>query len=175
MDFEGGAFEGFEGGAEEAEEDRGEDDAERGEASEEGDGDAGEAEAVGADVWEEDVGGDAGDLQATGEPGECAGEGKGGEGEARDIHAGEAGGVGILSDDAEAKAEGAGVGQARVAHHQDATVQRGATAVGVRPGEGLHGHWVQARYVNLFVTDAGGRVFADVGEEKVTLAATIPA
>jgi histidine phosphotransferase ChpT len=46
---------------------------------------------------------------------------------------------------------------------------------GEGPGEGLHGHWVQARYVNLFVTDAGGRVFADVAEEKVTLAATIPA
>jgi histidine phosphotransferase ChpT len=45
---------------------------------------------------------------------------------------------------------------------------------GEGPGEGLHGHWVQARYVNLFVTDAGGRVFADVTEEKVTLAATIP-
>ena len=46
---------------------------------------------------------------------------------------------------------------------------------GEGPGEGLHGHWVQARYVNLFVTDAGGRVLAEVGEEKVTLAATIPA
>jgi histidine phosphotransferase ChpT len=46
---------------------------------------------------------------------------------------------------------------------------------GEGPGEGLHGHWVQARYVNLFVTDAGGRVFADVVEENVTLAATIPA
>ncbi|MBS0331382.1 MAG: histidine phosphotransferase [Proteobacteria bacterium] len=46
---------------------------------------------------------------------------------------------------------------------------------GEGPGEGLHGHWVQARYVNLFVGDAGGRVFADVTEEKVTLAATIPA
>jgi histidine phosphotransferase ChpT len=45
---------------------------------------------------------------------------------------------------------------------------------GEGPGEGLHGHWVQARYVHLFVTDAGGRVFADVSEEKVTLAATIP-
>jgi histidine phosphotransferase ChpT len=42
-------------------------------------------------------------------------------------------------------------------------------------GEGLHGHWVQARYVNLFVADAGGRVFADTAEEKVTFAATIPA
>jgi len=46
---------------------------------------------------------------------------------------------------------------------------------GEAPGEGLHGHWVQARYVNLFVGDAGGRVFADAGEEKVTFAATIPA
>ncbi|MBS0359943.1 MAG: histidine phosphotransferase [Proteobacteria bacterium] len=46
---------------------------------------------------------------------------------------------------------------------------------GEGPGEGLHGHWVQARYVNLFVGDAGGRVLADVSEEKVTLAATIPA
>jgi len=41
-------------------------------------------------------------------------------------------------------------------------------------GEGLHGHWVQAYYVHLFVHDAGGRVFADVGEEKVTFAATVP-
>ena len=42
-------------------------------------------------------------------------------------------------------------------------------------GEGLHGHWVQAYYVHLFMTDAGGRIFADVGEEKVTFAASIPA
>lgn len=41
-------------------------------------------------------------------------------------------------------------------------------------GEGLHGHWVQAYYVHLFVGDAGGRVFADVSEEKVTFAATVP-
>jgi len=46
---------------------------------------------------------------------------------------------------------------------------------GEGPGEGLHGHWVQARYVNLFVGDAGGKVFADVGEETVTFAASIPA
>ena len=46
---------------------------------------------------------------------------------------------------------------------------------GEAAGEGLHGHWVQARYVHLFVTDAGGRVFADVAEEKVILGATIPA
>jgi histidine phosphotransferase ChpT len=42
-------------------------------------------------------------------------------------------------------------------------------------GEGLHGHWVQAYYVHLFLDDAGGRVFADVGEERVVFAATIPA
>ncbi|WP_372782045.1 histidine phosphotransferase ChpT [Phenylobacterium sp.] len=46
---------------------------------------------------------------------------------------------------------------------------------GEGPGEGLHGHWVQARYVHLFVTDAGGRVLVEVGDEKVTLGATIPA
>jgi histidine phosphotransferase ChpT len=45
---------------------------------------------------------------------------------------------------------------------------------GEAAGEGLHGHWVQARYVNLFVADAGGRVFADAAEEKITFAATIP-
>lgn len=45
---------------------------------------------------------------------------------------------------------------------------------GEGPGEGLHGHWVQARYVHLFVGDAGGRVVAEASEEKVTLAATIP-
>ena len=42
-------------------------------------------------------------------------------------------------------------------------------------GEGLHGHWVQAYYVHLFVSDAGGRVFADVQEERVVFAATLPA
>jgi histidine phosphotransferase ChpT len=41
-------------------------------------------------------------------------------------------------------------------------------------GEGLHGHWVQAYYVRLFLTDAGGRVFADVSEEQVVFAATVP-
>ena len=45
---------------------------------------------------------------------------------------------------------------------------------GEGPGEGLHGHWVQAYYVHLFLTDAGGRVFVDVGDDKVTFAATIP-
>lgn len=43
-------------------------------------------------------------------------------------------------------------------------------------GEGsLHGHWVQAYYVHLFVHDAGGRVFADVQPERVIFAATLPA
>jgi len=42
-------------------------------------------------------------------------------------------------------------------------------------GEGLHGHWVQAYYTHLFVEDAGGRVFADVQEERVVFAATLPA
>lgn len=41
--------------------------------------------------------------------------------------------------------------------------------------DGLHGHWVQAYYVHLFLGDAGGRVFADVNEERVLFAATIPA
>jgi histidine phosphotransferase ChpT len=42
-------------------------------------------------------------------------------------------------------------------------------------GEGLHGHWVQAYYVHLFLADAGGRVLVDAAEEKVTFVATIPA
>ena len=46
---------------------------------------------------------------------------------------------------------------------------------GEGPGDGLHGHWVQARYVHLLVGDAGGKVAAEVAEEKVTLTATIPA
>ena len=41
-------------------------------------------------------------------------------------------------------------------------------------GEGLHGHWVQAYYVHLFVQDAGGRVFAEVEPERVVFAATLP-
>ena len=44
----------------------------------------------------------------------------------------------------------------------------------VRLGEGLHGHWVQAYYTHLFVTDAGGRVFADVQDDRVIFAATLP-
>ena len=42
-------------------------------------------------------------------------------------------------------------------------------------GEGLHGHWVQAYYTHLFITDAGGRVFADVQDDRVIFAATLPA
>ena len=45
---------------------------------------------------------------------------------------------------------------------------------GEGPGEGLHGHWVQAYYVHLFLTDAGGRVFPDLSDEMVTFAATVP-
>lgn len=41
-------------------------------------------------------------------------------------------------------------------------------------GEGLHGHWVQAYYIHLFLSDAGGRVFANVAEDKVTFAAVVP-
>jgi histidine phosphotransferase ChpT len=41
--------------------------------------------------------------------------------------------------------------------------------------KGLHGHWAQAYYLQLVLTDAGGRVFADVGEDQVTFAATLPA
>jgi histidine phosphotransferase ChpT len=46
---------------------------------------------------------------------------------------------------------------------------------GLPLGEAMHGHWVQAYYVHLFVADAGGRVFADVQEERVVFAATLPA
>lgn len=46
---------------------------------------------------------------------------------------------------------------------------------GEAQGEGLHGHWVQAYYVHLFVNDAGGRVFADVQDDRVVFAATLPA
>ena len=45
---------------------------------------------------------------------------------------------------------------------------------GEGPGEGMHGHWVQARYVSLLVGDAGGTVSGEVGEECVVLAAKIP-
>jgi histidine phosphotransferase ChpT len=42
-------------------------------------------------------------------------------------------------------------------------------------GEGLHGHWVQAYYAHLLIADAGGRVFAEAGPERVVFAATLPA
>ncbi|THD77976.1 MAG: histidine phosphotransferase [Phenylobacterium sp.] len=41
-------------------------------------------------------------------------------------------------------------------------------------GDGLHGHWVQAYYVHLLLQDVGGRVSAEMGEERVTFAATVP-
>ena len=41
-------------------------------------------------------------------------------------------------------------------------------------GEGLHGHWIQAYYVHLLLQDAGGRVFADVNEERIIFAAGAP-
>lgn len=50
-----------------------------------------------------------------------------------------------------------------------------AGLAGEAMGEGLHGHWVQAYYVHLFMTDAGGRVFVDVADQKITFAATLPA
>jgi histidine phosphotransferase ChpT len=56
---------------------------------------------------------------------------------------------------------------------------RPEVAAGLRgeplPEGALHGHWVQAYYVHLFVTEAGGKIFAEAGEEKVTFAATLPA
>jgi histidine phosphotransferase ChpT len=41
--------------------------------------------------------------------------------------------------------------------------------------DGLAGHWVQAYYVHLFVTDAGGHVFAEASDDKVLFAARVPA
>ena len=41
--------------------------------------------------------------------------------------------------------------------------------------EGLHGHWVQAYYLHLIVRDAGGRLKAEVNDDKVTFAALLPA
>jgi len=41
-------------------------------------------------------------------------------------------------------------------------------------GEGLHGHWVQAYYIALFLEDAGGKIFSKVDEEGVVFAATLP-
>jgi histidine phosphotransferase ChpT len=40
--------------------------------------------------------------------------------------------------------------------------------------EGLHGHWVQAYYVQLVLQDAGGSTLAEVGEEKVSFTANMP-
>ncbi|HEY9216667.1 MAG TPA: histidine phosphotransferase family protein [Phenylobacterium sp.] len=45
---------------------------------------------------------------------------------------------------------------------------------GEGPGDAMHGHWVQAYYVHLFLNDAGGRVFADINDDRVVFAATTP-
>lgn len=56
---------------------------------------------------------------------------------------------------------------------------RPEVAAGLRgqplPDGMLHGHWVQAFYVHLFVTDVRGRVLVEDGAEKVTFAVTLPA
>lgn len=41
-------------------------------------------------------------------------------------------------------------------------------------GDGLHGHWVQAYYIHLFIEDAGGKIFSKVEDEGVVFAATVP-
>jgi histidine phosphotransferase ChpT len=42
-------------------------------------------------------------------------------------------------------------------------------------GEGLHGHWVQAYYLHLILSDVGGRIVTQTDDEKVTFVATLPA
>ena len=42
-------------------------------------------------------------------------------------------------------------------------------------GDGLTGHWVQAYYLHALITAAGGRIEAQVAEERVTLRARLPA
>jgi histidine phosphotransferase ChpT len=46
---------------------------------------------------------------------------------------------------------------------------------GLPMGEGLHGYWVQAYYVHLFVTDAGGTVRVDSGPGTIDFLAALPA
>lgn len=46
---------------------------------------------------------------------------------------------------------------------------------GLPMGEGLHGHWVQAYYVHLFVTDAGGTVRVDAADGTIDFLAALPA
>ena len=46
---------------------------------------------------------------------------------------------------------------------------------GLPMGEGLHGHWVQAYYVHLFVTDPGGTVRVDAADGTIDFLAALPA
>lgn len=46
---------------------------------------------------------------------------------------------------------------------------------GLPMGEGLHGYWVQAYYVHLFVTDAGGTVRVDSAGAAIDFLAALPA
>jgi histidine phosphotransferase ChpT len=76
-----------------------------------------------------------------------------------------------------AVAEGAEIALAVEAHGPRARLRPEVLAglQGQPLGEGMHGHWVQAYYVHLFLADAGGRVFADINEERLVFAATLPA
>ena len=46
---------------------------------------------------------------------------------------------------------------------------------GLDRGDAVGGAWVQAYYLWLIVKGAGGRLVAETGEDKVTLAAVTPA
>ncbi len=76
-----------------------------------------------------------------------------------------------------AVADGGGTGTAAEAGGGRARL-RPEVEAGLRgqplPDGMLHGHWVQAYYVHLFVAEAGGRVLVESGDEKVTFAATLP-
>ncbi len=47
--------------------------------------------------------------------------------------------------------------------------------LGLPMGDGLHGHWVQAYYVYLFVTDVGGTIRADSTGSAIDFLAALPA
>jgi histidine phosphotransferase ChpT len=42
-------------------------------------------------------------------------------------------------------------------------------------GDGLAGHWVQAFYLNRLVTEAGGSLAFEIGDERMTATARVPA